>query len=239
MAELHTAPFAEDSYNQVLSQPGLRRFYHMARFRWVKDRIGRYASGPIRLVELGCYDGRLLEVLGSNVVEYVGLDANWGGGLNAARRKHGGRSQITFIEATQPKDLDRFASGQFNAAATLETLEHVPPELVPGFLDQLRRVTRGHLFVTIPNELGPIFLAKYLAKLLLFGGGHSYSIAEVIAATTRRSDLIRREDHKGFDYRYIVQQIAARFEVIEVRGLASFGLPAALSPTIAIVAKSH
>jgi hypothetical protein len=61
----------------------------------------------------------------------------------------------------------------------------------------------------------------------------------VVAATLRRSDKVQRDDHKGFDYRHVVAEVAKRFEILEVNGLASFGLPAALAPTVGIFAKSR
>lgn len=228
------------AYNERLFRGGgLRRFYHLARFNWVKDKADRYLGRELRLIELGCYDGRLFDALGDRVTEYVGLDANWSGGLDLARQKYRGRKDVTLVEATSPDALSRFADGQFNVAAALETLEHVPPELVSPFLDELQRVTRGHLFVTVPNELGPIFLAKYLGKKILYGGEQAYSPGEVLAATLRRSDKVERNDHKGFDYRHVVAEIGKRFEILKVDGLASFGLPAALAPTVGIFARSR
>lgn len=228
------------AYNERLfSGAGLRRFYHMARFNWVREKADRFLGRDLRLVELGCYDGRLFDTLGDRVSSYVGLDANWSGGLDLARQKYRDRKEVTLVEAERPEEFRRFKDGQFNVAAALETLEHVPPEMVAPFLDELRRVTRGHLFVTVPNELGPVFLAKYLGKKIIYGGEQAYSPAEILAATLRRSDKVERDDHKGFDYRDVIAQIGRRFEVLKVEGLASFGLPAALAPTVGIFARSR
>ena len=231
---------ATTAYNERLFSGGaLRRFYHMARFNWVRDKADRYLGSDLRLIELGCYDGRLLDTLGPRVSEYAGLDANWSGGLDLARQKYRGRKGVTLVEAVSPDEFRRFKDGQFNVAAALETLEHVPPELVAPFLDQLARVTRGHLFVTVPNELGPVFLAKYVGKKILYGGEQDYSPAEILAATLRQSDKVERDDHKGFDYRHVVAEVGKRFEILKVEGLASFGLPAALAPTVGIFARSR
>jgi len=240
MVESEVGVSPADCYNdRLFARPGLRRFYHMARFNWVREKVDRHVGGDLRLIELGCYDGRLLEVLGPRIAQYVGMDANWGKGLELARQKYRGRRDATFFEASRPEDLGQFGNAQFNAAAALETLEHVPPETVPGFLEEFKRVIRGHLFLTVPNELGLVFLAKWLTKRFVYRDGHHYSPREVIAATLRRSDQVEREDHKGFDYRHVVAEVAKRFEIIDVDGLASFGLPPALSPTVGIFAKSR
>jgi 2-polyprenyl-3-methyl-5-hydroxy-6-metoxy-1,4-benzoquinol methylase len=231
---------ATTAYNERLfSGSSLRRFYHMARFRWVADKASKHLGRALKLVELGCYDGRLFDTLGDRVSAYVGVDANWSGGLDLARQKYRGRKDVILIEAEGPEAFNRFKDGEFDVAAALETLEHVPPDLVASFLDQLQRVTRGHLFVTVPNELGPVFLAKYLGKKIVYGGEQSYSPAEIVAAALRRSDKVERDDHKGFDYRHIVSAVGERFEILRVDGLASFGLPAALAPTVGIFARSR
>lgn len=229
-----------NTYNdELFSGSALRRFYHLARFNWVRDRVDRRLEGKLRLVELGCYDGRLFDTLGQRVVEYAGIDANWSGGLDLAREKYKNRKKVTLVEAASPEAFGRFSDGQFNVAAALETLEHVPADLVTPYLDQLQRVTRGHLFVTVPNELGLVFLAKHLGKKILYGGEQAYSPAEVLAATLRQSHKVQRDDHKGFDYRHVVAEVGNRFEILAVEGLASFGLPASLSPTVGIFARSR
>lgn len=227
------------AYNERLfAGGGLRSYYHKARFLWVREKMKQCLGTGLRLVELGCYDGRLLDTLGDVVSDYAGLDANWAGGLDLARRKYRGHPRVILIEGSTPAMFHRFPDGRFDAAAALETLEHVPPDLVGPFLDQLQRVTRGYLFVTVPNELGAIFLIKYLAKRTVFGEAEPYTPSEFLAATLWRSDKVERTYHKGFDYRKVIAEVRDRFEVVAVEGIASLGLPPALSPTVGIVARS-
>ena len=44
----------------------------------------------------------------------------------------------------------------------METLEHLPDELVDGYLQALARVVRGPVFFTIPVERGAMLVAKQL-----------------------------------------------------------------------------
>lgn len=227
-------------YNeQLFSRPGLRSYYHFARFHWVEKKATQHLASGAALVELGCFDGRLLDFIRPLVGEYVGIDANWERGLDRAKEKYRTQVGLTFVEGADPSVLERFSDGYFDAAAALETLEHVPPVLMPRFLDQLARVTRGYLFVTVPNELGPVFLVKHVGKAVFYGGVQHYSPREILAALIRKSDAIERDDHKGFDYRDVVREIAARFDIVSVEGLPAIGLPPALSPTIGIVAVSR
>ena len=227
------------AYNERLfSGQGLRSFYHLARFRWVKSEVARLGLHDLRLVELGCYDGRLVSELGTTVREYVGLDANWERGLNLARTKFKDRSEITLIETTDPSPLRKFEAGHFNAAAALETIEHLPPDIVGDYLKELARVTNGYMFITVPNEIGPVFLLKHIGKTILYRDARPHKFKELAAATLLRSDLVERHEHKGFDYRELIKEIGQYFHVAKVEGLASFLLPPILSPTVAILAHS-
>lgn len=225
------------TYNERLFSGGLRSWYHLSRFKWAKGVVEGLPANQ-KLIELGCYDARLLDYVGGRVSKYVGIDANWAGGLDLARRRLGDQEHVALVQSDDPADFRRYADGSFTMAVALETLEHVPPPLMPRYVDELARVTHGHLLVSVPNELGPIFLGKYLAKLALYGDVQRYSLKEIAAATARRSDLVERDDHKGFDYRDVIREIQLRFDVLSIRGLPAMGLPAALSPTVAIHARS-
>ena len=230
-------PGADQSYNERLFDGGIRSWYHLSRFKWASEVVRRLPAGQ-KVIELGCYDARTLEYIGHRVAEYVGIDANWAGGLDLARDRFAGDRRVTLIQSEDPGDFEQFDDGHFSLALALETLEHVPPASVKRYLDELARVTRGHLLVSVPNELGPIFLAKYLAKLVFYGDVQHYSVKEVIAATLRRSDLVGRDDHKGFDYRHVMRELRSRFEILTVTGLPRTWLPPAVSPTIAIFART-
>ena len=192
-------------YNERLfSGDAARAYYHLARFKWATDKIARLPAG-LSVVELGCFDAKLLNFVGDRVREYVGLDANWEGGLDLARKTFAGRPDVRLIEAESPESLKEFPDGHFDVAVALETLEHVPPELVEPYLAELARVTKGHLFVSVPNEMGPIFAAKFLAKKIAYGDAEPYTFREFIAATLRQSWKVERTQHKGFDYRKLIQ----------------------------------
>jgi hypothetical protein len=225
-------------YNERLFKSGPRKFYHLARFNWVRRQVAACGLKNLRLVEVGCFDGRLINEIGDSVAEYVGLDANWEGGLDLGRNKFAGRNEIKFIKAVDPSPLAAFPNGYFNAAAALETLEHISPDMVGDYLDELARITKGHIFITVPNELGPVFLMKRVAKAILYGHVEPYSWRELAAATLYRSDLVGRNQHKGFDYRELISEVAKRFQIVSVEGLPPLGLPPGLSATAAILASN-
>lgn len=234
-----SGPRFETGYNERLfSGRGLRNSYHLARFRWAAQKVRELGLSDLRLLEIGCFDGRLLDTIQPAVRQYVGLDANWEGGLDLARSKYRGRSDVLLIESDKPASLRQFSDGAFNAAAALETLEHLPPDMVPEYIAQISRVTRGYLLVSVPNEMGPVFLSKYLAKLFVYGDAQDYSLKEILAATVWRSDLVARNDHKGFDFRRLIEEIEKHFRITSIEGVPFRWLPPSYSPTVAIVAAS-
>lgn len=169
---------------------------------------------------------------------YDGFDADWEGGLSAAQAKFSDHETWKFHKATAPADLSGLEARSRNVAASLETLEHVPPETVAPYLAELSRIVDGYILITAPNEKGLVFLSKWLIKKLFLGGTQPYTASEVIAATLGRMDKVARDDHKGFDYDALVAQISEHFDVVRVEGAPFRWLPASFSATICILAKS-
>ncbi len=229
-----------DGYNdRLFSGSGLRSFFHLSRFKWARKIVFRFGISQIRLIEIGCFDGRLIEYMPNPVEQYSGYDAGWEGGLEKGQARYADRANFNLAIATDPEPISAHTDGSFNLGAALETMEHIPPELVEPYLAALARVIDGHLIVSVPNEKGVIFLGKYIAKKLLYGGAESYTFRELLAATFGRLDKVERNEHKGFDYVQLVRQIDRYFEVTHVCGLPFSMLPPSLSFTVGIVAKSR
>src|SRR6267142_3986212 len=104
-------------YNERLFSGGLRSRLHFARFHWIRGELERLGVKPTRVLELGCYDGRALDFIPSPQ-RYVGMDANWEGGLDLAR-VHRRMEGYDFIEVRCPSDIQLRES--FDLALSLET----------------------------------------------------------------------------------------------------------------------
>ncbi len=57
---------------------------------------------------------------------------------------------------------------KFSLAIRMETLVHIPDDMLDGYLTKIRDATEGLLILTVPNEIGLVFLIKYLIKLIIF-----------------------------------------------------------------------
>jgi 2-polyprenyl-3-methyl-5-hydroxy-6-metoxy-1,4-benzoquinol methylase len=135
--------------------PVVRRL--MSGFHGTLDELWARAA-PSSVLDVGCGEGVLTvqwaERLGDRRVVGIDLDdpklrAEW------AKRE---RPNLEF-RAEEATRLS-FADGEFDLAAAIEVLEHVPdPEAT---LAEMARVARGHLLVSVPRE--PLWRGLNMAR---------------------------------------------------------------------------
>jgi SAM-dependent methyltransferase len=130
--------------------------------RYDRDTSNANASGYLvwkhfdvrTTLDVGCATGFVVEALLELGMDAKGTDVSQYAIEHPAQGVAPGR--LVWGDLT---DRLPFKSGQFDLVTALETLEHLPPDVVPAALRELRRVTRGFLVCTIPsfgpNEFGP------------------------------------------------------------------------------------
>lgn len=224
------------SYNERLFSPGLRRKFHTARFEWLATSLTTLKIPCTRVIELGAFDGKVIDYLPVKPVRYLGLDANWEGGLELARARWRDEANFTFQECHAPEDMN-IGAETFDLGICMDTLEHVPPPLVDPYLYELSRVITGYILVSVPNEKGLVFFLKYLVKLVSGGDVQPYSVREFLNATLGRLENVARQEHKGFDYNAVIQSVSRYFTVCRVSGYPFGFLPNALNFGIGIIGK--
>lgn len=221
-------------YNERLFAPGIRGRYHSARYHWVSAEISKLGLKSPRIVELGCYDAKTLEYLAERPSYYLGLDANWEGGVDIGRKKWAERSEIELIECTRPDEIPE--RDRFDIGICLETLEHIPDQMLLEYLKALQGMVKGKLFITVPIERGFVFLFKALAKRLARATGKGrYSATDIWYLTIGRTDKVVRDNHRGFDDRKLISILEDYFTIDKVCGVFP-GIPIApLNLTVGIV----
>ncbi len=214
-------------YNQKLFSGGWRTQLHTMRFRWAARELA-VPPQSYSLFELGCFDCRSLDFM-PRPSRYLGADASWEGGLMDAKQKFAGTDWMELVKAETADALAPYADQSFDFSLSMETLEHIPDAALHGYLAFMARVTRRRALFTVPVEVGPVFLAKYLAKRsmssLRNGETESYSWREVVAASLGHAERVARYEHKGFDYRRLVAQLAEHFTLVKVEGIPFKPLP--------------
>jgi SAM-dependent methyltransferase len=96
-------------------------------------------------LDVGCATGYLVEVLRELGVDAVGCD------FSAYAVDHATPGAVGHIRVASLFSGLPWPDGHFELVTVLETLEHLPPEQVPMALRELRRVSGGYLYATIPS----------------------------------------------------------------------------------------
>ena len=143
----------------------------------------------------------------------------------------------TFKVSSDPHDLEMIHQGSATLVISLETLEHIPPEKLEMYLKRIYDIMaqKAYFFITIPNEKGIIFLIKYITKKIVYKTVDVYSLKEIYAAVLGKMHLVKRKDHKGFDWELFVDQLRRYFTVLEIEGVQVPGIPPSLNLTIGVV----
>lgn len=217
-----------NEYDKRLFSGGLRERIHESRFRWLEQQTkGLHGS----VLELGCFNARSLNYLSFQPTRYLGLDAGWEGGLDEAILKY---PQFAFKASTNPNDID----GSWDIGLALETLEHLPrPMVLDNYLDKLAKHTRICIF-TVPMEVGPLFAAKFIYKKYVFREPTKHTFREFMWQTFGKCNLVEQDNHRGFDYRQLINLIRKYFYVEKIEGVHA-SLPQLLNTQIGIVARSQ
>jgi hypothetical protein len=229
----------DKGYNERLFSGGLRGWFHLARFKWLARKCAEFKPDTSTVVELGCFDARSIGWLTPAPKSYFGYDAGWEGGLQAGIEKHKDKPTYLLQKCLSPEQLAFPADRKATLVISLETLEHIPPELLLGYLDKLREISSGHVFVSVPNEKGLIFLVKWIMKSLFYPGRETYTASEVFHATIGNMAKVRRDEHKGFDWEQLRDQMAERFDLVKVEGVQFPWLPAALNVQLGMIFRAR
>ena len=227
----------KSSYNDRLFNNPFRRKIHLARFHWLKKIIQIYCPKYLTIFELGCHDSKSLLFLPYLPLEYLGVDADWEGGLNIAKKKYKEIDEYKFLKSKNIQDFP-ILKNKFDLVICLETLEHLPPEDLERYLLKLSNLIKEYFIITVPNEIGFIFLIKYLIKLILNLNPDKYSILEIYYQFIGKVEEVKRNNHKGFSWLKLVEILEKHFEIVKIEGIPFSFFPKFLNFGIGIILKN-
>jgi hypothetical protein len=212
--------------NHPIAPRGLRGLLYRMRFDWLKKHVNEPADS-YTLFELGCFDCRSLSVL-PKPRAYVGADAGWDGGINDAQMSYVKTPWVELVVAHSAHDLAAFEGRKFDYSIATKTLEYIPDGVLKGYVEFLARATKKRLLVTVPVEVGPMFLLKHITKRLLshlHSDTTKYTWSELYHAACGNVQHVERFEHKGFDYRNLITLLSQHFDIVAVEGLPFTGNP--------------
>jgi ubiquinone/menaquinone biosynthesis C-methylase UbiE len=134
----------QENYNLIAED-----FSRTRRYIW-KDfqPLAEYSKAGDKVLDLGCGNGRLLELLGSKKIHYLGVD-NVPNLIQIARKRHPSYNFQLADALSLP-----FADDSFDKIYSIAVLHHIPSqELRLKFLIEARRVlkSKGLLILTVWN----------------------------------------------------------------------------------------
>ena len=234
----HILPSENKTYNERLFNRGLRKYFHEARFIWLRKALKKLGIMQASVIELGCYDGKLLNYLPFRPSVYVGYDANWENGLELAAKHWKDFPAYRFLYCN---DIAAFnpQSIKYDISVCMETLEHLPLHQLEDYILQLSKSTRNFLFITVPNEKGPMVMLKYGIKKLFLKVDEPYTFRELAYASVGNLRKVSRLEygHKGFDYNQLITRLGMHFKILSVHPIPFSFLPSWMNFSIGIVAK--
>ncbi len=203
---------------------------HGSRFRLAADLAAEGAGG--RLLDYGCGDGTFMALTHGTFAEAVGADIDLSQ-LEECRRRLGDLPGLSFVPTADL--VGAHHTEAFDVVTCMEVLEHCLDAERVRVLDQLRRLVTpsGRLIISVPIEVGPALAGKQLFRALAAWRGQgdyryreTYTPRELLAAVVGGPNLARARytvqgpqgpveycGHKGFDWRILEREIAARFVV--------------------------
>ncbi len=149
----------EDGYDLVADKFSETRKYFWPELEFIKN----YANSGDKIMDFGCGNGRLLEIIPSDEIDYYGLDISQKL-LNIARQKYT-KENIHFQKISCLESLP-FADNFFNIIYAIAVFHHLPgQELRQQTSRELFRVLKpgGIMFVTVWN----LWQKKYWKNVLL------------------------------------------------------------------------
>lgn len=214
------------NYNERLFSKGWRSKIHFSRFYWLRASLERLQCKPESVLELGCFDAKTINYLPDEPKLYVGIDANFEGGLDKAKNNWK-NSNYHFYESHIPDDIK--LNNHFDISVCMETFEYILPEYLEGYIEKLFHLTNQYIFITTSNQRGLVFAIKHLSKSLLGYQVPKYTWKEFFNAAIGNMNKVKREYRKGWDYNQLIGHISKYFKIIEIssypiRYLPGFGI---------------
>lgn len=127
------------------------KFSETRKFFWRDlEFIADYVKDGDKILDYGCGNGRLLEILKGKKISYTGVDIS-GKLIGLANQKYKGKN-IKF-EKISSQDSLSFPDNYFNDVISVAVFHHFPLNYAKKIAEELFRITnkKGHVILTIWN----------------------------------------------------------------------------------------
>lgn len=220
----------------------ITKFLHSVRYSnlelIVKDIVP--STGILKVVDIGCGTGKSYSVLKSLDIDfqYVGIELRRDF-VEVAQQRYGAFANFEIICDSVENVTHLFQGADLIIA--LETFEHIPAKTVVRVIEAIGQSKFKHLYVTVPNEIGPAILLKNVGSALMGYRRHKYyTWKETVFASLYNFDKVRRHTngHRGFDWRWLGQTIRQNCVITRITTSPINLIPKCISPSIGFICRS-
>jgi len=201
---------------------------HRSRFARALGFARTHAGG--RLLDYGCGDGTFVAMAHGDFRETMGVDVD-ARQIEECRRRLG---TLTGVQFGLTRDAERGPSHAWDVVTCMEVLEHCLEDERRRVLAALGQLLApdGTLIVSVPIEIGPSLAGKQFFRALaglrrlgdyehrerylpleMIRGVFGVRIPRVPVVRQGPDGPYRYYGHKGFDYRDLEKELAARFTI--------------------------
>ncbi len=146
--------------------------------QWRARMVARHIPAGARVLDIGCADGRLFELLGGRISYGVGIDSELQTPVTT--------SKYVLLPGEFPKDLPPAERRPYSVITALAVLEHIPPAASAEFArccaDYLE--PNGLVILTVPSPAVDRILSALLAVRLIDGMSleqhHGFEVSDAV-----------------------------------------------------------
>ena len=214
---------------QIFCPSRVVRWSHGSRFDLARRLVAPRAGG--RLLDYGCGDGTFVAMVHRDFAATTGADVDAGQIAECAERL-GHLPGVRFVMTTE---LARQETARWDVVTCMEVLEHCLEPERRRVLDELASLAApgATIVISVPIEIGPSVAGKQFFRALAglrglgdYGHRERYSTWEmarsIVGARIDRLAIRRTGPegptvyygHKGFDFRDLEREVAARMTIV-------------------------
>ena len=222
------------NFNPLVSLLHKTRYRHLINL--FTDLSAAHPSRPLNVVDIGCAHAKAFDILNSRFnINYVGIDIDKNF-VDVAQQRYSKYENFRIINDSVINHYNELENA--DAIIALESLEHIPENLVVRIVEQIARAKPTAFMCSVPNEVGPIVLLKNIGSLLTGYMRHKeYRWKETLHAGLFNLDKVETHGtgHKGFDWRWLAQTIRHNMHITKIHKNPFDWLPKTFSFSIIFI----
>ena len=219
----------------------INRWLHSFRYKTLISEIDLFQKNngirAMKILDIGCAGGKSFEVLNPIFnIEYVGVELN-PEMVEAGEKKLGKHENFKIICDSIENQFDKIEN--VDIVIALETLEHMPGQLVPVVLANIANYKPKLFMCSVPVEIGPSIWIKQIGSFLMGykDRANGYSLRETFWAGFNKLNKLPVHNcgHVGFDWRWLEQSLRFYFNIREKINFPFKILPTYMSSSVFFV----